>query len=229
MSHYSAERAAQVSTQRIRRHCSSSSGPETPSGATFTTFCTFRRELSSLRWTISRLRTANLPRGVERRDGTADDHPHDDHWARSAALRPPASESRPTHRGHDHRNGPRSPSLDGAGVAWQRARSWSVWMWRISVSRNSDRRSLSCGDASASSRRGFASCWPCYEPPGLASQERASAGGTRQNADPSRHRSDPRVPPLASGPAASHFPAVERVMVRAELDKCSPIGYAYHR
>ena len=57
------------------------------------------------------------PRGVERRKRTADDHPHDDHGAPSAALRPPASGSRPTHRGRDRRHGPRGPSLDGAWVA----------------------------------------------------------------------------------------------------------------
>src|SRR5438128_2163018 len=59
------------------------------------------------------------PRGVERREGTADDHFHAEHGPSAAALRPPASESRPTHRGRDRRHGPRSPSLDGAGVAWR--------------------------------------------------------------------------------------------------------------
>ena len=61
------------------------------------------------------------PRGVERRERTADDHPHDDHGPPSAALRPPASGSRPTHRGRDHRHGPRGPSLDGPWVARQGA------------------------------------------------------------------------------------------------------------
>src|SRR3979411_2150814 len=42
-------------------------------------FCTFRHELSSLPRTISRRRTAKVPRGVERRQGTADDHPRGDH------------------------------------------------------------------------------------------------------------------------------------------------------
>src|SRR2546421_4144640 len=36
-------------------------------------------------------------RGVERRVGTADDHFHADYGSPAAALRPPASESRPTH------------------------------------------------------------------------------------------------------------------------------------
>jgi hypothetical protein len=45
--------------------------------------------------------------------------PHDDHWAASAALRPPASRSRPRHRGRDHRHGSRNPSLDGPWLAWQ--------------------------------------------------------------------------------------------------------------
>jgi hypothetical protein len=56
-------------------------------------------------------------RGVERRKGRADDHFHADHGPLAAALRPPASESRPTHRRRDRRHGPRSPSLDGAWVA----------------------------------------------------------------------------------------------------------------
>jgi hypothetical protein len=38
------------------------------------------------------------PRGVEGREGTADDHFHADHGSLAAALRPPASEPRPTHR-----------------------------------------------------------------------------------------------------------------------------------
>jgi serine/threonine protein kinase len=44
------------------------------------------------------------PRGVEQHKRTADDHPHDDHGAPSAALRPPALESRPRHQGRDHRH-----------------------------------------------------------------------------------------------------------------------------
>src|SRR2546427_3997667 len=63
------------------------------------------------------------PGGVERREGTADDHFHADHGPPAAALRPPASESRPTHRERDRRHGPRSPSLDGA---WTRDPAASV-------------------------------------------------------------------------------------------------------
>src|SRR6516165_4866280 len=61
-----------------------------------------------------------LPR-VERREGRADDHFHADHGPLAAALRPPAPESRPTHRGRDRRHGPRSPSLDGAWLAYRDA------------------------------------------------------------------------------------------------------------
>ena len=57
------------------------------------------------------------PRGLEQREGTVDDHAHADHGSLAAALRPPASESRPTHRRRDRRHGPRSPPLDGACVA----------------------------------------------------------------------------------------------------------------
>ena len=61
----------------------------------------------------------NRPRGVERRVGTADDHFHADYGPPAAALRPPASESRPTHRGRDYRHESRGPSLDGPWVARQ--------------------------------------------------------------------------------------------------------------
>jgi hypothetical protein len=76
------------------------------------TFCPFGRELSSPQ-TVSRRRTPQCPRGVERRERTADDDAHDDPEACSTALRPPASRSRPRQRGHDRRHGSRDPSLDG--------------------------------------------------------------------------------------------------------------------
>ena len=56
------------------------------------TFCTFRRELSSLRRTVSRRGAPRCPRVVERRERTAADHPY---GSPSAALRPPASRCRP--------------------------------------------------------------------------------------------------------------------------------------
>ena len=62
------------------------------------------------------------PRVVERRQRTADDHPHDDHGAPSATLRPPASGSCPGHGGRDHRHGSRGPSLDGRGWLDHRTR-----------------------------------------------------------------------------------------------------------
>ena len=88
------------------------------------TFCTFPRELSSRRAVAP-----HRPRGVERREQTADDHVHADHGPPAAALRPPASASRPTHRRRDRRHGPRRPSLDGAWVAGRGAdgRGLSGW------------------------------------------------------------------------------------------------------
>ena len=56
-------------------------------------------------------------RKVERLVNTADDHYHADYGPPAAALRPPASDSRSTHRGPDRRHRPRSSSLDGAWVA----------------------------------------------------------------------------------------------------------------
>src|SRR5712691_6583325 len=66
------------------------------------------------------------PRGVEQRKGRADDHFHADHGPLAAALRPPASGSRPTHGGRDDRHGSRGPSLDGPWVARQgtESRGW---------------------------------------------------------------------------------------------------------
>jgi hypothetical protein len=63
--------------------------------------------------------SAQCPGGVEWCQRTADDHPHDDRAAPSAALRPPASGSRPGHRGRDRRHGSRGPTLDGPWVARQ--------------------------------------------------------------------------------------------------------------
>src|SRR5262245_2375930 len=85
------------------------------------TFCIFLSELSSLQRTVSVGRTPGGVleelRGVRERPMII---PHDDdHGPPSAALRPPASRSRPTHRGRDHRDGSRGPSLDGPWVAWR--------------------------------------------------------------------------------------------------------------
>jgi len=77
------------------------------------TFCTFRRELSSLRPPSHGGGRPQYRREVERRERTADDHPYDDYRARPAALRPSASGSRARHRGRDHRHGSRGSSLDG--------------------------------------------------------------------------------------------------------------------
>jgi hypothetical protein len=50
------------------------------------------------------------PRGVERRQRTADDHAHGDSSPPAAALRPPGLGSRPTHGGREYRYGSRGPS-----------------------------------------------------------------------------------------------------------------------
>jgi hypothetical protein len=80
------------------------------------TFCTLPRELSSDRPTPPIVgEESSAVRG------TVDDHFHVDHGPPAAALRPPASASRPTHRRHHRRHGPRSPALDGTWVAWRGA------------------------------------------------------------------------------------------------------------
>ena len=118
-----------------------------------------------------------------------------------AALRPPPSRSRSTHRGRDHRHGPRSPSLDGAWLA----------------GRGADGRGLSggCGPHGAGApTRGPEAAATRPQAHGAAParagratnlrvspHRSASAGRTRQDADPARRGSGPRVPPVASGPA----------------------------
>jgi hypothetical protein len=53
-------------------------------------------------------------RALERRARTTDDHPHAERGTPSAALRSPASGSRPTHRGRDDRHGSRRAALHSA-------------------------------------------------------------------------------------------------------------------
>ena len=76
------------------------------------TFCSFPCELSSRRRmldiVLENLSSCDLP---------ADHHFHVDHGPHATALRPPASESRPTLRGRDRRDRPRRAPLDGASVA----------------------------------------------------------------------------------------------------------------
>ena len=111
------------------------------------------------------------------------------------------SRSRSTHRGRDHRHGPRSPSLDGAWLA----------------GRGADGRGLSgcCGPHGAGAPTGgpeAAATRPQAHGAAPARAGRvtnlrvsphrsASAGRTRQDADPARRGSGPRVPPVTSGPA----------------------------
>src|SRR5438093_7804358 len=131
----------------------------------------------------------------------ADDRFHGDHGPPAAPLRPPPSASRPRHGGRDRRHGPRSPSLDGAWLA----------------GRSTDGRGLSgcCGPhgngaptggpEAAATRPEALGAAPARA--GLAtnlrvsSHRRAPTGRTRQNADPARRGSGPRVSPIAIGPA----------------------------
>ena len=86
----SKSRAGRRSPSRVKSSRRTKAEPRRPAELSPRTFCTFRRELSSLPWTVSRWRTArNVLEGLSRRKRTADDHPHDDHAAPSAALRPP--------------------------------------------------------------------------------------------------------------------------------------------
>src|ERR1700681_4900908 len=139
------------------------------------------------------------PESVERRQETTDDQVLADHGPSAAALRPPASESRPAHRRRDRRHGPWRPPFDGAWLA----------------GRGADGRGLSgwCGPHGAGAPTGGPEAAPTRpEAHGAAPtragpvtnvrvspHRRASAGRTRQDTDPARRGSGPWLPPAASG------------------------------
>jgi serine/threonine protein kinase len=86
------------------------------------TFCTVKGEFSSTGAEGSHVdgRRKRFVR-VERRPWTVDDYPRDDDGTAAAALRLPASGSRPTHRGRHHRHESGRPALDGSWMAPQDA------------------------------------------------------------------------------------------------------------
>jgi hypothetical protein len=140
-------------------------------------------------------------RRVERRERTADDHPHDDSGPTVTALRPPASGSRPTHGGRDHRHRSRSPSLNGAWVARQGAkgRGWprrdgpeGAGTPARSPEAPPTREETHCTTAT---RAGPASKL------GVLVDARAPAQRRRQDQDPARCGSGPRVCSAADAPA----------------------------
>jgi hypothetical protein len=165
------------------------------------TFCTFRRELSS-QWRTAHVggRRAMSSR-VERRKRTADDHVHVDDGPSAAALRPAASESRPTHRGRDHRHGSRGPALDGPWVARQRTkgrrkpgRDEPEDIGTPARSRGAPTtREEAHGTPSARSRRASKL--------GIHVGARASARRTRQSQDPASRGSCPCVCSVAGAAA----------------------------
>src|SRR5437667_116525 len=141
------------------------------------------------------------PRGVEQHEGTADDHVYADHGPPAAPLRPPPSESRPTHRERGHRYGSRSPSLDGPWVARQGTEG------RGEPGRNGPERAgpppRSPGAPATpeeAHRTPSARSWP-PSMLGIRADPRASARRTRQDQDPARRGSCPRVCAVADGPA----------------------------
>jgi hypothetical protein len=138
---------------------------------------------------------------VERREGTVDDHLHDDCGAPSAAVRPPASGSRPSHWGRDGRHESRRSSLDGPSVARQ-----------ASEGRGQPGRHER--EDSRSPARSLGTPAPCEEAHGAPSAcrcpaselkihvaARASARRTRQNQDPASRGSRPCVCAVADTPA----------------------------
>ena len=152
------------------------------------TFCTFPRELSS-----RRLGRSHRPRGVERREETADDRFHADHGPPAATLRPPPSASRPTHRGRDRRHGPRSPSLDGAWLAGRGADGRG----RSGCGGPHGAGAPTGGPEAAATRPEAHGAAPARAGPApnlrVSPHRSASAGRTRQDADPARRGSGPRV------------------------------------
>ena len=137
----------------------------------------------------------------ERSEETADDHFHADYGPPAAALRPPASESRPTNRGRDHRHGSRGPSLDGARVAGPGADGRGLPRW---CGPHGAGTPTGAPEAAATrpEARGAA---PARAGPAtdirVSPHRRAPAGRTRQDTDPARRGSGPRVCAAAGAPA----------------------------
>src|ERR1700681_889203 len=132
-------------------------------------------------------------RGVERREETADDQVHADHGPSAAALRPPASASRPPHRRRDHRHGPRRTSLHGAWLAGcgadGRGLSGCVGPHGAGAPTGGLEAAPARPEAhdAAPARAGRATNLR------VSSHRRAPAGRTRQDADPASRGSGPSV------------------------------------
>jgi hypothetical protein len=146
---------------------------------------------------LTRRTPRNVLGGVERRERTADDHPDDDHGPPSAALRPPASRSRPMHRGCDHR--------DDLGVPRSTARGWIGRAPNVVVSLDvTDLRASELQQEVLELRRRIKKLHgtpstrarPAAKL-GIHVDARASAQRTRQNQDPASGGSCPRVCAIA--------------------------------
>src|SRR5262245_55325559 len=128
--------------------------------------------------------------------------PHDDdHGPPLAALRPPASRSRPTHRGRDHRDGSRGPSLDGPWVAWRGTEGRGEPGRDGPESLGTSARSLG-----APPTRQAAHSTPSTRARPAAKlrkylDARAATRRTRQDQDPASGGSCPRVCAIAGAPA----------------------------
>src|SRR6516225_487773 len=129
-----------------------------------------------------------------------DDYPHDDDGARSALLRSPASGSHPTHPRRDHRHRSRGPSLDRPWVApptpegrgepcdGPAGRGTPARSPRTPKTREKAHRAPSAGARSPAKLR-------------IHVDAPASARRTRQDQDPARRGSGPRVCALAGAAA----------------------------
>ena len=168
------------------------------------TICTFPRECSSLRRTISCRRTA---RTVLAKLSAVTERPmiipHDDHGAPAAARRPPASGSRPTDRGCDPRHRSRGPSLDRPGVAQPSTEG------RDKPGRDGpDGIGTPARSRGTSATREEAHGAPSAHPRpasklGIHVDARASARRPRQDPGPASRGSGPRVCSVAGAPAVS--------------------------
>jgi hypothetical protein len=148
--------------------------------------------------TIRHRRTPRMSSEFERRQRTADDHPH---GSSSAALRSPASGSRPTHGEREYRLGSRSPSLDGpwmarAGTEGRGGPRRDGFESAGTPARNPEapatREEAQCA---TSARAGPASKL------GVHVDARAPAQRRRHDQDPARRGSGPRVCAVADAPA----------------------------
>ncbi len=147
-----------------------------------------------------RFRVERRPLEIEELSGVSERPMIIPHASPSAALRPPASGSRPTQQRRDHRYGSRGPSFDGPWVARQgpegRGEPGRDGPEGIGTSARSP------GAPATREAHGPTSAGPCPASKlGIHVDARASARWTRQDQDSARRGSGSSVCAVAGAPA----------------------------